>query len=200
MKEFIDVTRTIAPGMTVYPGDTIPRFDKKDFGQYVITDLLLSTHSGTHIDAPSHYLKNDATVDRIPLPALIGECIVIDVSGVYGEILPADIGNRTDGAERVLLRTGYRDNDHFNPEYSSPGLRTAEMFTDQGICCIGTDAPSIEKFEGPGDVHRELLGEGIVIIEFLDLDQVREGTYTMIGLPLKLGGLDGSPARVILCR
>jgi arylformamidase len=200
MKEFIDVTRYIEPGMTVYPGDTIPRFDQKDHGQYLITDLVMSTHSGTHIDAPSHYLKNDATIDRIPLPALIGECIVIDVSDVHGEIRPADIGNRADGAERVLLRTGYRDDDHFHPGYSSPGLRTAEMFADQGLCCIGTDAPSIEKFEGPGDVHRKLLGKEIAIIEFLELSQVREGTYTMIGLPLKLRGLDGSPARVILCR
>jgi len=200
MKNFIDVTREINPDMTVYPGDRIPRFDRKDNGHYLVTDLMLSTHTGTHIDAPSHYMKNDATIDKIPIRALVGECLVIDVSDVSGEIRPADIGNRTEGAERVLLRTGYRDNEDFNPAYASPDPGTARILARQGMCCVGTDAPSIEKFGGAGEVHREFLGKGIVILEFLDLERVREGIYTMIALPLRLGGLDGSPARVILCR
>ncbi len=198
--DFIDVTREIAPGMTVYPGDTVPRFDRKDFGQYVITDLLLSTHSGTHIDAPAHYLKSGTTIEKIPLEALVGECMVIDVSASDGEILPEGIADRMAGVERVLLRTGYRDNGQFNPDYKSPGLGAARLFTGLNVRCLGTDAPSIEKFGGSGEVHRELLGKGVAIIEFLDLGGVPEGVYLMVALPLKLGGLDGSPARVILCR
>ena len=200
LREFIDVTREIAPDMMVYPGDIVPKFDQKDFGQYLITDFTMSTHSGTHIDAPSHYLKNDSTIDKVPLEALIGTCMVIDVSGVSGEIRPADIGDRTDGAKRVLLRTGYDGSGHFNPVYTSPDPDTAKLFARRGIRCLGTDAPSIEKFGGPGDVHRELLISGIAIVEFLNLERVAEGTYTMIALPLRLEGLDGSPARVLLCR
>ena len=200
MKEFIDITREISPDMTVYPGDSMPRFAGKDHGQYLITDLMLSTHSGTHIDAPSHYLKNDATIDKIRLDALIGPCRVVDVSKIPGEIRPEDIGDRIYGAERVLLRTGYQETKIFNPSYSSPGPDTARVLTEQGIRCIGTDSPSIEKFGGSGDVHRELLGNGMVIIEFLNLYHIQEGNYQMIALPLKLKGLDGSPARVILCR
>jgi arylformamidase len=196
--DFVDVTREIAPGMTVYPGDTVPRFDHKDFGQYQITDLLISTHSGTHIDAPSHYIKSGATIDTVPLEALIGECMVIDVSGGNGEISPEDIGDRAAGAARVLLRTGYRDDGQFNQHYTSPGPDAARLFTGLGIRCLGTDAPSIEKFGGSGEVHRELLGKGVAVIEFLDLDNVPEGIYRMIALPLRLFGLDGSPARVIL--
>jgi arylformamidase len=198
--EFIDITRVIAPGMTVYPGDTVPMFDQKDFGQYLITDLLLSTHSGTHIDAPAHYIKSGATIEAIPLEALIGECVVIDVSDGDGEICPDDIGDCAAGATRVLLRTGYRDDGQFNPDYRSPGPASARLFTGLGVCCLGTDAPSIEKFGGSGEVHRELLGKGVAVIEFLDLDNVMEGVYRMIALPMRLGGLDGSPARVVLCR
>ncbi|HTY15733.1 MAG TPA: cyclase family protein [Methanoregulaceae archaeon] len=198
--DFIDVTREIVPGMTVYPGDTVPGFDRKDFGQYQITDLLLSTHSGTHIDAPAHYIQSGATIEKVPLEALIGECVVIDVSDVNGEICPEDVGDRAAGAARVLLRTGYRDDGPFDPHYTSPGPTSARLFTRLGVRCLGTDAPSIEKFGGSGEVHRELLGRGVAIIEFLDLDDVPEGVYLMIALPLRLGGLDGSPARVILCR
>ena len=200
MTDFIDISRNIAPDMTVYPGDTVPGFDQKDFGQYLITDLQISTHTGTHIDAPAHYLKTGAAIDKVPLESLIGECVVIDVSGITGEIRPGDIGDRAAGAKRVLLRTGYRDDGQFNPRYSSPDTEAARLFTRLGVCCLGTDAPSIEKFGGSGDVHRELLGNGVAIVEFLDLEGVNEGVYTMIALPLKLGGLDGSPARVILCR
>jgi len=185
--------------MTVYPGDRIPRFDRKDNGHYLVTDLMLSTHTGTHIDAPSHYLKNEQTIDKIRLGPLIGECQVVNVTGVTGEIRVSDIKDRLKGVKRLLLRTGYQDGGDFNPCYTSPGLDAAREFSRQGITCLGTDAPSIEKFKGSGDVHRELLGKGILIIEFLDLHHVREGTYRMIALPLRLKGLDGSPARVILC-
>lgn len=200
VREIIDITREIAPGMTVYPGDIPPGFDQKDPGQYLISDLTLSTHTGTHIDAPSHYLKNDETIDKVRLENLTGECRVIDVSGVTGEIRVADIKGRLKGTKMLLLRTGYRDDGNFNPRYTSPGLDAARELSRQGITFLGTDAPSIEKFNGSGDIHRELLGKGIIIIEFLDLEGIREGTYRIIALPLKLKGLDGSPARVILCR
>ena len=86
MNTFHDVTHELCEETPVYPGDIEPRFSPEDCGQYLLTGLSINTHSGTHIDAPSHYLKNEESVDRIPLTALIGPCRVIDVSGAAGEI------------------------------------------------------------------------------------------------------------------
>ena len=198
MKTFYDITHELSEDTPVYPGDIEPRFFPEDCGQYLLTGLQLSTHSGTHIDAPSHYLKNDESVDRIPLAALIGPCRVIDLSGVPGEVSEDDLKDRIDGATRILLKTGCNFCGKFDPDYISLSVSAATMMSERGIIAVGIDSPSIEKFHGTGDVHRELLGKGIVVIEYLDLSQVSEGDYQMIALPLRLRGLDGSPARVVL--
>jgi arylformamidase len=199
MRMFYDVTHELSEETPVYPGDIEPRFFPEDCGQYLLTGLRLSTHSGTHIDAPSHYLKNDESIDRIPVASLIGPCRVLDLSGVSGEITGEDLKGRIDGSARILLKTGCNFSGRFDPEYTSLGISAAKLIVAKGIISVGIDSPSIEKFQGTGDVHRELLGKGMVIIEFLDLGRVPEGDYQMIALPLRLHGLDGSPARVILC-
>lgn len=198
MSDFYDVTYELSEETPVYPGDIEPRFSQVDCGQYLLTGLQMSTHSGTHIDAPSHYLKNKESIDLIPVTALIGPCRVIDVSGVPGEIHEGDLKGRICGASRILLKTGCNFRGGFDPDYTSLGVSAAKLLSAEGIIAVGIDSPSIEKFHGDGDVHRELLGKGIVIIEFLDLAKVPEGDYQMIALPLRLRGLDGSPARVIL--
>jgi arylformamidase len=195
---FYDVTHELSEETPVYPGDIEPRFSQEDCGQYLLTGIQMSTHSGTHIDAPSHYLKNDESVDRIPVAALIGPCKVIDLSAVSGEISADDLKGRTGGTTRILLKTGCHFQGRFDPEYTSLGITGAQILTGAGITAVGIDSPSIEKFQGTGDVHRELLGKGIVVIEYLDLSLVPEGDYHMVALPLRLRGLDGSPARVVL--
>jgi arylformamidase len=198
MSTYYDVTHELSEETPVYPGDIEPRFTQEDCGQYLLTGIQMSTHSGTHIDAPSHYLKNDESIDKVPVTALIGPCRVIEVSEVTGEIPEEKLTGRIDGATRILLKTGCNFHGGFNPGYISLGLAAAKLLTAAGIIVVGTDSPSIEKFHGNGDVHRELLGKGIVIIEFLDLAGVPEGDYQMVALPLRLRGLDGSPARVVL--
>lgn len=200
MKRFYDVTHELSEKTPVYPGDTEPRFYPEDCGQYVLTGLRMSTHSGTHIDAPSHYLKNNESVDLIPVESLVGPCRVIDLSGVKGEISSQDLKGKLDGASRVLIKTGCCFTGEFDTGYSSLGISAAKIITAMGMTVVGIDSPSIEKFQGNGEVHRELLGKGVVIIEYLDLSQVKEGDYGMIALPLRLRGLDGSPARVVLCQ
>lgn len=198
MRMFYDVTHALSEETPVYPGDIEPRFSQVDCGQYLLTGLQMSTHSGTHIDAPSHYLKNEESIDRVPITSLMGPCRVINVSGVQGEISDIHLKGRIDGASRILLKTGCNFQGRFEPDYISLGISAAKMLSTAGIIAIGIDSPSIEKFHGDGDVHRELLGKGIVVIEFLKLGEVPEGDYQMVALPLRLRGLDGSPARVVL--
>lgn len=194
----IDVTRSLKQGMLVYPGDIVPSFSQTDHGRYLISDLHLSSHTGTHIDAPSHYLKSGDTIDTIPLRNLIGKCRVIDVSGAGTFITAEHLRGKTRGVSRILLKTYFSGRDTFTGKYPSLTFDAACLLTDSGTECIGIDSPSIESFDCDGSVHRQLLGHGCLIIELLDLSAVPEGYYEMTALPLRLEGLDGSPARVVL--
>ena len=197
--KLIDITRPLTAGMLVYPGDIVPSFSQADYGRYLISELHMSSHTGTHIDAPAHYLKNGDTIDRIQLDRFIGSCRVIDVSGAKGSsITAADLEVRLRGVKRLLLKTSFSARDTFCEDYPSLSYDAACSITNSGIECVGIDSPSIESFNGDGSVHRRLLGNGCIIIELLDLSEVPEGDYNMVALPLRLTGLDGSPARVIL--
>jgi len=195
---YIDVTRPLAKDMLVYQGDLHPKFQQEDRGLFLISDLHMSTHSGTHIDAPVHYLKTGQTIDQVPFENLIGRCRVLDVSSAGNLITVTNIQDKITGVERLLLKTAFSGEKHFTEDYPSLSLDAARIITKNGIRCVGIDSLSIESFDCDGSVHRELSKHGVSIIELLDLSQVTEGNYEMTALPLRLTGLDGSPARVLL--
>lgn len=194
----IDITRPLAGDSLAYPGDTCPHFTQTDRGLYLISELQFSSHSGTHIDAPVHYLKSGQTIDEVPLFHLVGPCRVLDVSGAGPHINGSSIKGRIAGAERILLKTDFSECAFFKEDYPSLTLDAAKYLTTAGVLCVGIDSFSIEAFICDGSVHRELLSHGCIIIELLDLSGVPEGDYTLFALPLRLTGLDGAPARVIL--
>jgi arylformamidase len=196
--KIIDVTRPLNNDMLVYPGDLIPSFSQADHGRYLISDLHMSSHTGTHIDAPAHYLASGNTIDTIPLGNLIGRCRIIDVSEASTLITAAHLKGKLRGVKRFLLKTRFSGRDTFTDDYPCLTYDAACYITDNGIECVGIDSPSIESYNGDGSVHRRLLSNGCIIIELLDLSDVPEGDYEMVALPLRLAGLDGSPARVIL--
>ena len=196
--KIIDITRSLSGNSLVYPGDTPPQFSQRDTGPYLISELRMSSHSGTHIDAPVHYLKSGPTVDELPLSHLVGPCRVLDVSDAGSDIDATDLKGRTGDAKRILLRSGFSHCTSFREDYPSLTPDAARYLGSAGTLCVGIDSFSIEGFDSDGSVHCELLGKGCFIIELLDLSQVPEGDYTLIALPLKLTGLDGAPARAIL--
>lgn len=191
-----DVTRPLREGIAVYPGDLEPSFHTEDRGSYIITAMRLSTHSGTHVDAPSHYIRGAPGVDGIDPAALIGECRVVGVGGLESQIEARDLGGAN--GERILIRTWYSGEQGFREDYPGLSPACAVALAGAGVRCIGIDSPSIETFSGDGTVHRTLLSKGVAVIEFLDLSNVRPGKYWMAALPLRLSGLDGSPCRVFL--
>ncbi len=198
--EIFDVTRPLSAETLVYPGDVKPSFKQRDEGKYLISDLHMSTHTGTHIDAPVHYLKSGDTIDTVPLINLIGRCRVVDVSSAGSNITAEHLAGMTDNITRLLLKTSFSGCNQFVENYPSLSFDAAKLITGTGICCVGIDSPSIESYHCDGSVHRELLGKGCILIELLDLSAVPEGDYDMIALPLRLKGLDGSPARVVLMK
>jgi arylformamidase len=196
--KILDITRPLSDTSLVYPGDPVPSFTQKDHGDYRISVFSLGTHAGTHIDAPSHYLKGGLAIDAIPFGNLVGGCRVLDMRGAGNSILESHLEGKIKGTERLLLKTRFSSVDSFEEDYPCLDITAARYLIQQGIRCVGIDSPSIEAFHGNGDVHREILGSGCSIIEMLDLSGVAEGDYQMTALPLRLAGLDGSPARVLL--
>jgi arylformamidase len=196
--KWFDVSRPLSMDMLVYPGDITPSFHQEKVGNYQISDLHMSTHTGTHIDAPTHYLDQGDSIDTVPFDSLIGRCRVVDVSKTGNRIAKDHLAGKIEGAERLLMKTVFSDIDFFQEDYPCLSLDAAEFITSCGIKCIGIDSPSIESFNCDGSVHRTILSNGCLIIELLDLSVVNSGEYDMIALPLRLKGLDGSPTRVIL--
>jgi len=193
-----DITRPLFQNDLVYPGDLAPAFEQQERGPYLISDLRMSSHTGTHIDAPVHYLKTGLTVGEIPLTRLVGTCRVLDVSRAGSEITAPFLEEKATGVQRLLLKTAFSGCGNFREDYPHLTFEAATFVARNGLACIGIDSPSIESFRCDGSVHREILAAGCIIIELLDLSSVEEGDYLLVALPLRLQGVDGSPARVIL--
>jgi len=196
--KIIDITRLLSAGTVSYPGDTPPQFSQRDAGLYLISDLSMNSHSGTHIDAPVHYLKTGDTIDTVSLDHLIGPCRVIDVTGAGSAITAASLRGRIGNARRILLKTAFSRETQFKEDYPHLTRDAADFLIENRILCVGIDSFSIEAFVCDGLVHRTLLGNGCLIVELLDLSEVSEGEYDLAALPLRLAGLDGAPARVVL--
>jgi arylformamidase len=196
--KIIDITRPLSEDILIYPGDKLPVFRQVDRGNYLISDLQMSTHTGTHIDAPFHYFKTGDTIDSIPLSHIMGKCRVIDMTHAGTFITSHHLKGRLDGVHRLLLKTSFSAKECFDENFPSLTADAARLITGSDMKCIGIDSPSIESYNCDGTVHRELLSKGCIIIELLNLSSVGEGDYTLVALPLPFTGLDGSPARVVL--
>jgi|WetSurMetagenome_2_1015567.scaffolds.fasta_scaffold00248_33 arylformamidase len=196
----LDITRILSENTPVYPGDIRPAFRQEGQGWYRVSSLMLGSHTGTHIDAPSHCADYNETIDRIPIENLIGGCRVIDARSTGPLIKASFFQGKMETAQRILLKTDSSVSDRFPSEYPVLSPDAAHLLIRYGTRCIGIDTPSLEPLEGDGIIHHLLLGSGCSIVEFLDLSQVPPGDYTLVALPLRLAGLDGSPARVVLLK
>lgn len=202
-----DITVPLAEGITAFP-DTPPfertRVASRDHGDPAnLTALRLSTHTGTHVDAPAHFLDSASAIDDVDLDALNGSARVIAVPDVQ-RIGPEVLGDHEpQRGERLLLRTRnsesawYRRD--FDPDYAHITAPAARLLAQRGIAAIGIDYLSIggEEFDNE-ETHQTLLGAGIVILEGLDLGDIAPGRYELRCLPLRVAGGDGAPARALL--
>lgn len=205
---FFDVSVPLETGMPAYPGN--PEYELHaikriaDGGSSNVSRLVLGTHTGTHVDAPRHFLDDGAAVDALALDLLIGPARVVAIAhggGIGAEDL-AEAGVRDD--VRVLLRTpnsGLWNRRSFHRDYAHLTESGARYLVEHGTRLVGIDYLSIEEFKKAGaPAHRALLSAGTVIVEGLNLGAVDPGTYEMYCLPLRVAGGDGAPARVVLRR
>jgi arylformamidase len=211
-KGWIDVSATLDPATTpVYEGDAPMRFeflrDMRRGDALTLSAYSLGAHSGTHIDAPMHFIRDGAPIDRVPLDRLIGPARVIDIPDHVRAIDAAELGRHEwRGAQRVLFRTrsslrGWMESPTFHRDFAYIAPDAAQLLADAGVQLVGIDYISSEQFGAPAPrTHRILLGTGIPIVEGLALAGVRAGEYDLIVLPMKVAGHEGAPARAVLRR
>jgi arylformamidase len=207
MARWVDVTVPIRHGMVHFPGDPEVVIESTEethsWGICRVSKLSLGVHTGTHVDAPSHFDVPGGGVEAIPLAGLIGVARVLALRGprIDPSVLePHDV----QAGERVLFKTSNSDrcwsNDEFVPDYVYVTKEGGRYLADRRVRAVGIDYLSLG---GPDDgpaTHRHLLGAGVCILEGLDLRRVGPGTYDLLALPLLIPGADGAPARVLLSR
>jgi len=203
---FYDISRTLFPDMAVWPGDT--PFEIHSTGSMAtgdsanVTGLSLSAHTGTHVDAPSHFTEDGLTAERIDPAIYWGAAQVVSANKRSGPLTPDDFaGYDLGGVPRLLVRShaGSSDPRVFAADFAYPSPELADYLAGQGVILFGTDAPSVDATDSeslPG--HHALQRNGIFILEGLDLSGVPDGYYELVALPLKIQGGDGSPVRAVL--
>jgi arylformamidase len=203
--EILDVSIPIRTRMPIYPanaGVALRRIDAIADGAVAnVSAVDLGAHTGTHVDAPNHFLDGAGGVETVALEPLIGPAVVVDATAVDKTLDAAAVAAAgvPAGAERVLFRTRNSqlwEQEEFNEDFVSFDASGARALLDAGVRLVGIDYLSI----GDPGAHRALLGADVAVVEGLDLRAVEPGPYQLMCLPLKLVGSDGGPARAVLLR
>ncbi|MBX3356361.1 MAG: cyclase family protein [Phycisphaeraceae bacterium] len=208
MRPLIDISPLISPRLAVFPGDTPFAREvlmEMQRGDHITLSTIRSTvHLGAHADAVSHYGRDGATIDAMPLDLYLGPCRVIDVSAAgargHPRVTIADLGSAPIDAARILLRTSSSpDAEQWAPNFLGIDPALIDHLADRGVKLLGVDTPSVDTADSKDlPAHARCLARTMAIIEGLVLREVPAGTYEFIGLPLKLEGCDASPIRAVL--
>ncbi len=206
--QIYDISLTISPHIIVWPGDpnvVLERFEKIEAGGDAnVSRLELSAHTGTHVDAPYHFIPEGVSVEKLSLKTLIGRAYVLylpDVNEITAAVLErSEIPPRT---RRLLFKTRNskywtRQPEEFQVDFVAISPDGAQFLVDRGVKLVGVDYLSVAPYQNGRPTHEILLRAGIVVVEGIDLSKVSQGRYTLYCLPLKLAGADGAPARAIL--
>jgi arylformamidase len=208
LPEILDISLPIFPGMPIWPGDPVPVLEpvttlERDGVQ--TSRLILGTHTGTHLDAPRHFIPGGRTIDQLDLRALVGSCQVIEVINGGGRLSHADLRpfDLQSGA-RVILKTQRSqrpDGLAFAPDFIALDPSAADYLCERRVRLVGIDSPSIDAW-GVDDFpcHKRLLGADILLLENLALQHVAPGVYGLVAVPLNLVAADGCPVRALLTR
>ncbi|MBC7809326.1 MAG: cyclase family protein [Akkermansiaceae bacterium] len=204
MTKFYDITIPVQNGLAVWPGDTPFEFTlgwEMGAGASVnVGAVTMSTHTGTHVDAPFHFDADGAGVDTLDASVFVGPVAVVDAAG-RAEI-GRDVFAGVDFARtpRVLIRTGvWTDYARFPDAVPTLADDVPAFLGANGVRLLGVDVPSVDAIDSKTlPIHHALAAQKITILESIDLRDVPPGVYTLIALPLRLVGADASPVRAVL--
>ena len=184
-----DISRELL-GAEVYPGDPKPErtvissVSAKD--EYTVSEISLSSHSATHIDAPSHVIDGGMTVDEIPLYMTVGLCTVVEYSGIVDKVVAEELLAKISLPE-FNKRLIFKGDVSFTPD-------GATHLSNSGVYLVGVSSLSV----GDIDIHRAFLSGGTIILEGLSLSGIDEGFYMLNAAPICIEGGDGAPCRALL--
>jgi arylformamidase len=205
--DWIDVSVPVYTGMAHWPDNppiVVERMLDMERGDAAnVSKLSLGAHSGTHMDAPLHFLRGGAGIDTMPFTATLGPARVIEIHDTVS-IKPGELAaHAIQAGERVLFKTANSprcwQTDAFVEDFVYIAADAAAFLAAQGVQTVGIDYLSVGGFRADGAAtHQALLQAGIWVIEGLNLAQVQAGTYELVCLPIKLMNADGAPARAIL--
>jgi arylformamidase len=204
---WIDISAAIHAGMTVWKGDPPITLEQLTFLEkgdlYNASRIACSVHTGTHMDAPRHFLSGGAAMDAMPLEATLGPCVVAGIEDPVcvrpEELEPLDL----ESGARLLLRTRNSTerplDGEFDENFVYVSAAAARWMVEKRVRTVGIDYLSVGGFtQDLVETHEILLGAGVWVIEGLRLGHVEPGRYELACLPLKIAGCDGAPARAAL--
>jgi arylformamidase len=204
---WIDISVPVRNGMVHWPGDPdfhIERAEDQDKGDVAtVSRMTLGVHTGTHMDAPLHFIRGARSIDQMPLDATIGPARVIPIADPKSIKRDELTRHSIAAGERILFKTlnsarAWKAG-AFDENFVFISQDAARYLADLGVRTVGVDYLSVGGYREDGpETHHALLGAGIWIIEGLDLSAVEPGAYELVCLPLRLMGSEGSPARAIL--
>lgn len=202
-----DVSVGISPQMPVWPGDPPVRLERvkamASGANSNVSQLTCGVHSGTHVDAPVHFIDGASGIDSLPLKLLTGRAYVVNLpSARVIDVATLEAAGLPPRTRRVLFKTRnselWAKEKSFQKDFVAIDASGARWLVKKGVQLVGVDYLSVAPFGQSKETHEILLRAGVVVIEGLDLSRVSQGRYSLYCLPLKLVGCDGAPARVIL--
>lgn len=202
-EKIIDISMELGDTTPEWPGDIPFSYElsvtKQQSGSVNVGNLKTSTHIGTHIDAPFHYDDQGLKIDELPLDVYLSKAQVMDVSGLE-EISPSDFKSLESGVTALLLKTAsWKERSKFPENWPVFDASVAKWLADNGVALLGVDVPSVDpKTSKELPMHQAMNRHQRFILEGIVLDDVAEGVYRLVALPLKIKGGDGSPVRAIL--
>jgi arylformamidase len=203
-----DISLPISGALAVWPKDPAVRITQPrnfDLGDHaVVSRLDMGVHTGTHVDAPRHFIPGAATLDQISLERFVGPALVVYVP--EADVLTRDVleaHSIPQGTERILFRTRNsdlwaQDTTTFHEDFCALDEGGARWLIERGARLVGIDHLSVAPYADTGPTHRALLNAGVIPLEGLNLSGIAPGLYHLVCLPLRLDGLEGAPARAIL--
>jgi arylformamidase len=203
----LDISRPVANGIPVWPGDTPYDFRLSwKIGPGCPVNLgavTMSVHTGAHADAPFHFDDRGQDIASVDLDKYVGPCVVAVVGGGEGGVRPADLPAGVEAdlrrAPRLLLRTYEKRPAAFDTSMRHLTPEFADWIADRGVRLVGIDTDSMDAFDSKELAsHHRLSARGVAILEGIDLSAVAPGVYDLVALPLKLVGADASPVRAVL--
>ncbi|NOZ71607.1 MAG: cyclase family protein [Chloroflexi bacterium] len=203
-----DISLPISPNIVVWEDDphvTLTQVSHLDRGDIAtLSTISCSVHTGTHVDAPCHFIAGGASVESLDLYTLVGPAWVADAEGI--PLITAAFLDTLDlppHLERLLLRSDNSkrqllNDTSFHRDYVALAADAASWLVEKGIKLVGVDYLSVAPFQQIEATHHILLGAGVVVVEGLNLQNIEPGLYQFYCLPLRIVGSDGAPARAIL--